>query len=146
MHFLRRPFAYPAELDQAMRRHFFGGARPAAAELKPFAKALEQLWPLLAQQRGQQSSKHYSGMRSAAAAYAAYYLPANAMKLPLILEEAQLFGLPIARGPLRWLDVGSGPGTALWGLAWWASHRGVRFEFTGLEQSQEFVKLAGELS
>jgi ribosomal protein RSM22 (predicted rRNA methylase) len=47
---------------------------------------------------------------------------------------------------VRWIDVGSGPGTAYWGLAWWARHRSVEAELTGLEQSREFVTLAGELA
>ncbi|MBI3544867.1 MAG: hypothetical protein HY075_16465 [Deltaproteobacteria bacterium] len=149
MHFLRRPFAFPAELDRALQRHFFGGAEPSPAALKPLARSLEQLWPQLARERGQRASKHYSGARPSAEAYAAYYLPANAMKLPLVLEEARVFGLSIgapAGTRTRWLDVGSGPGTAYWGLAWWARCRGFDVELSGLEQSPEFVALAGALA
>lgn len=172
MHFVRREFCFPEPLERALRGHFWAGRTPTARELGVLQRALGQLWPLLAKDRGQvappertlgrrdpewaQSSRdnydvsgHYSGLGALTDAYAAYYLPANALKLSLVLEEAFLFGLPLtATGGegLRWMDVGSGPGTAFWGLAWWAAQRGVDFGFLGLEQSNAFLKIAASLS
>lgn len=146
MHFLKDEFRFPEPLDRALVRHFWNGRLPAAAELKGLARGLNQLWPILAKERGQQATRHYSGENALADAYAAYYLPANAMKLPLILEEAHRFGVPLVAEATRWMDLGCGPGTAFWGLAWWAHHRGLNYEFQGLEQSAAFIKLAEKLS
>lgn len=151
MYFVRNEFQFPIPMSQALLNYFWQGKVPTPGQLKSHARALKTLWPLLAKGRGQQDVKHYSGETSLADAYGAYYLPANAMKLPLILEEAKLLGVPLTscineRAPLRWMDVGCGPGTAFWGLAWWAHHRKIDFEYWGLEQSPQFLKLAESLA
>ncbi|MBI3558067.1 MAG: hypothetical protein HY074_17525 [Deltaproteobacteria bacterium] len=155
MHFVRRAFEFPEPLSKALLAHFFKGENPNINARRSLAHTLRELWPSLALGRGQVEKdstgapiRHYSHSRACAEAYGAYYLPANAMKLPLILEEAFSFGLPLAdagAGPLRWLDVGCGPGTAFWGLAWWAAHRDLKIEYTGLEQSTQFIALAEAL-
>lgn len=157
MHFVRRPFEFPEPLSRTLAEHFFKTTEPQLAALRPMSRLLAELWPVLAQGRGQQGAsdsagkKHYSFGKNMVEAYAAYYLPANAMKVPLVLEEIRAFGLPLlgdqgSKRALRWLDVGAGPGTALWGLAWWGKHRGVRVDYKALEQSREFVDVATALS
>ena len=156
MHFARRPFELPEPMSEALLSHFWNGAAPNVGARRSLAHALGELWPALALGRGQTETgvtgaevRHYSGSKSCADAYGAYYLPSNAMKLPLILEEARAFGLPLGAsgdGPTRWLDVGCGPGTAFWGLAWWASQRGSPIAYTGLEQSAQFLALADALA
>src|SRR5437667_22418 len=117
MHFVRTEgFGFPAPLDRALLRHFWRSKPPSGQDLKPLVRALGELWPALARKRGQESGpSHYSGAARLTEAYAAYYLPANAMKLPLVLEEMRLGGLSLAGGAahsLRWLDLNSGPRTA----------------------------------
>lgn len=146
MHFIREGFSFPAPLANALVKQFFGGQAPSAAMLKKSAAALKRLWPVLAKDRGQKGeSKHYSLDRGFAETYASYYLPVNLMKPAMILEEMKLSGLGL-HGAIRWIDVGTGPGTAFWGAAWWAAHRDVELEFWGLEQSKEFISLASGLS
>ncbi len=156
MHFARRPFEFPEPMSEALVSHYWNGVIPNVAARRSLAHTLGELWAALAVGRGQLEknaggapARHYSNSRQFAEAYGAYYLPANAMKLPLLLEEAQAFGLPLTKvdaGPLRWLDVGCGPGTAFWGLAWWAANRNVAVEYTGLEQSSQFLTLAETLA
>jgi hypothetical protein len=145
MFFAKRAFAFPDLLNDALLEHFWNGRPPLSSDLKSFGKSLKALWPLLARQRGQQEERHYSGDHSFAETYAAYYLPVNLMKPALILEEMRLLGLSL--DPMtRWMDLGCGPGTLLWGLSWWASNRDLNFEYLGLEQSKEFIRIAQTLS
>ena len=51
------------------------------------------------------------------AAYIAYYLPLTALKVRRILEELKLYNPDFLDSPRRILDFGSGPGSALLGLA-----------------------------
>lgn len=147
MHFVRNGFELPEKINKALISFLWNGKNPSAADLKKRANALKRLWPLLAKDRGQaaQDKKHYALDDQLAEAYAAYYLPVNAMKSALILEEMKLAGLGLD-GRVRWMDVGTGPGTAFWGAAWWAAHRETELEFIGLEQSREFIRLAQSLS
>ena len=147
MHFVRNGFALPERINKALIAFLWSGKTPNAADLKKRAGALKRLWPLLAKERGQvaQDKKHYALDDQLAEAYAAYYLPVNAMKPALILEEMKLAGLQLDER-VRWMDVGTGPGTAFWGAAWWAAHRKTELEFIGLEQSREFIRLAQSLS
>jgi hypothetical protein len=46
----------------------------------------------------------------------------------------------------HWLDFGTGPGTAYWGLAWWAAQRGRSLKFTGWDQSSLFTDIASRLT
>jgi len=58
----------------------------------------------------------------------------------------RLVGLPIPKNNFSWLDIGSGPGTALWGLAWWCKRYGISFDYLGLEQSKAFIQIGEEMS
>lgn len=147
MQFLKDQIAFPSTLAGALSRGLWAAEEPGRRDVDAAAAALKRLWPILAKERGQVDQSHlphYAFDADFAKTYAAYYLPANLMKIPLILEELRLLGVPI--GPLKWLDVGTGPGTALWGVAWWASEAKVPLEFVGLEQSIHFLRLASRLS
>ncbi|MEW6055395.1 MAG: small ribosomal subunit Rsm22 family protein [Bdellovibrionota bacterium] len=137
---------FPPVLDQALVRFFWNGESPYKPDFKSKALALKQLWPKLAKQRGQAQEKHYSIDEKFAQTYAAYYLPANLLKLPLVLEEMKLLGLELGNAPLRWVDFGTGPGTVYWGLEWWASRYRLNFEFWGVDQSKHFLDLGQKLS
>jgi hypothetical protein len=137
MFYTREPILFPPDLAAALEAALPRGPR--------VGNALRALWPVLAKGRGQaeEKSEHYSFRRDAAEAYAAYYLPANCLKPALVLEEAHLLGLdPAPGGEVRWLDLGTGPGTAFWGVAWWCFRRGKKLRFVGWDQSPEFVSLA----
>ncbi|MGZ3711790.1 MAG: small ribosomal subunit Rsm22 family protein, partial [Bdellovibrionota bacterium] len=45
-----------------------------------------------------------------------------------------------------WLDIGTGPGTAFWGAAWWCHRRGKKISFTGWDQSSLFTEIAAGLT
>lgn len=146
MHFLSDGFRFPETLAHAIARHFWKTPEPASAQLSPLGKTLAQLWPRLARERGQEKERHYSFDSNSAQAYAAYYLPANLLKIPLILTEAESFGLNLfAGGAKDWADIGCGPGTAYSGLAWWSQHRVGPARVVGVDQSPHFLRLATEL-
>jgi hypothetical protein len=148
MFFAPSPVAFPPALAEAITRGLFGGP-PSARQLNDRAAALRRLWEKLAKRRGQISAgeRHYSFLADEAEAYAAYYLPANALKPALILEEALLTGSPGAEArEIRWLDCGTGPGTAYWGVAWWCRQRGRELKFTGWDQSPTFTAIASRLT
>jgi hypothetical protein len=63
-----------------------------------------------------------------------------------VLEESFLLGLDPVADEARWLDLGTGPGTAYWGAAWWCARRGKRLRFTGWDQSPRFTGLARDLA
>ncbi len=143
MFFARGTIPFPADLGDALERALAArlrGRRPG--------DALRALWPKLAKERGRagEDEKHYSFHRDEAEAYAAYYLPANCLKTALVLEEAFLLGLDPVPGDARWLDFGTGPGTAFWGAAWWCAHRGRKLQFTGWDQSPQFLSIARDLA
>ena len=136
---------FPAALEEALARALRAGD---PSLLPKRQEALRRLWPRLARERGQESGpSHYSFQRDEADAYAAYYLPANCLKPALVLEEAFLLGCdPMPAAESRWLDLGTGPGTAWWGLAWWCARRGKKLSFTGWDQSPAFQKIAQGLT
>jgi hypothetical protein len=141
MFFLPNEFSFPPELDAALRSALWPGRRP---EPEKAGQALRKLWEKLARRRGITAGgeRHYSFLREEVEAYAAYYLAANALKVPLVLEEAYLLGIdPLPPGS-AWLDIGTGPGTAFWGLAWWCSERGLPLNFMGWDQSILFAEKA----
>jgi len=145
MFFARSPFPFPAELALNLEKVIW----PLERLMGPRREALRKLWPKLAKYRGQiqKGESHYSFQRGEADAYAAYYLPANCLKVPLVLEECFLAGIdPMPEQESRWLDLGTGPGTAYWGLAWWCAKRGKKLRFTGWDQSAVFQSIARELS
>lgn len=135
MFFAREEILFPEELGRALK--------PAA-----MPAALGRLWEKLAKGRGQvaEGEKHYSFSRAEAEAYASYYLPANALKTALVLEEAHLLGVDVLGDRADWLDFGTGPGTAYWGLAWWSAMRKHSLKFTGWDQSSLFTDIASRLN
>jgi hypothetical protein len=138
MFFAHEEILFPPELAEALRAATGGNHGPALA----------RLWEKLAKGRGQvgEGEKHYSFSRTEAEAYAAYYLPANALKTALVLEEAFLLGRDLLGADTHWLDLGTGPGTAYWGLAWWAAARDRPLRFTGWDQSPIFAEIASRLA
>jgi ribosomal protein RSM22 (predicted rRNA methylase) len=155
MFFAREAISFPPELANALEKSLWpassvvGSAVGSSALMRERQEALRKLWPKLAKGRGQAQAgePHYSFQRSEAEAYAAYYLPANCLKVPLALEEAFLAGEdPLPAAECSWLDLGTGPGTAYWGLAWWCARRGKKARFTGWDQSPHFQSIARNLA
>lgn len=144
MFFAERNFAFPQELGAAISSTIWNSTHPAPPELDRVGRRLKALWPMLAKERGQQEQNHYSFSHDAAEAYAAYYVAANAMKLPLILEEMRLLDLHLPT-QTNWLDLGAGPGTTLAGLSWWSAKRGQNIKLLSLEQSKLFIELGERL-
>ena len=100
MFYLRESFSFPHELSTALESSLLRG-RPHGARL---GAALRSLWPKLARGRGQAEigQEHYSFRREEADAYAAYYLPANCLKIALVLEESWLLGAdPVLRASVH---------------------------------------------
>lgn len=150
MHFLREKIFFPPRLADSLSEYFWRTQAPAPSQLKNTAAALANLWPKLAKSRGQIGSDekhtHYSFQSAEAQAYAAYYLTANALKLPLVLAEAESLGIELVTDSTdTWLDIGSGPGTAAVGMAWWAAHRKRPGKFVSMDQSQIFLREAEAL-
>lgn len=148
MFFLPESFRFPEALELELSRALWKGS-PSASQLQQRAAGLRSLWPKLAKERGiiAEGQKHYSFLREEVEAYASYYLPANALKVALVLEEAWLLGLDAMPAPqAQWLDLGTGPGTAFWGAAWWAQGRQRNLRFTGWDQSKQFADLAQQLA
>lgn len=147
MFFTRDSIKFPEDLSSALGRALWPEGEPRLLEQRQ--AALRRLWPKLAKERGQAqpSETHYSFRREEADAYAAYYLPANCLKVALILEESFLAGIdPLPGNEASWMDFGTGPGTAYWGLAWWCARRGKKARFTGWDQSPVFQALARDLA
>lgn len=146
MFFTRESFPFPEDLDMALTKALWGGT-PSEKDIRHSGRALRALWEELAKHRGfARDDSHYSFRKDMADAYAAYYLPANALKPALVLEEAFLSGCDFLPENSLWLDLGAGPGTAYWGLAWWAVRRGKTFRYVGWEQSPHFTSLAQRLA
>lgn len=140
MFFARDTLPFPTDLEKALGR--------LASRSSAHGEALRSLWPKLAKERGQAvaGQQHYSFRRDEAEAYAAYYLPVNCLKVPLVLEEARLLGHDPLGPETDWLDFGTGPGTAFWGLAWWCARRGKKLRFAGWDQSPQFLSIARDLA
>jgi Mitochondrial small ribosomal subunit Rsm22 len=147
MFFTRDVFSFPEALSRPLEAALWPAGDPSLLARR--GQALRSLWERLAKGRGQtvEGQTHYSFRREEAEAYAAYYLPANCLKPALVLEESFLLGLdPLPAGESRWLDLGTGPGTAFWGVAWWCASRGKKLQFTGWDQSPVFADLGRRLS
>ncbi|MGE3263283.1 MAG: small ribosomal subunit Rsm22 family protein [Bacteriovoracia bacterium] len=148
MFFLRESFRFPPDLEEALTRALWQGI-PTPQAIAKRSAGLKSLWPRLAKGRGivPEHETHYSFRREEAEAYAAYYLPANALKVAVVLEEAFLLGQdPLPQEEAQWLDVGTGPGTAFWGAAWWCAQRSKKFSFHGWDQSPLFSEIAANLT
>jgi len=146
--FAGEEISFPEDLSKALSQGLWRGT-PDAGLLKRRGAALNLLWEKLAKRRGikAEGETHYSFKREEAEAYASYYLPANALKPAIILEEAFLTGTDLMpAGDAVWLDCGTGPGTAYWGLAWWSERRGKRLQFHGWDQSNIFTELGSSLA
>jgi hypothetical protein len=63
-----------------------------------------------------------------------------------VLEEAFLLEQDVTTDSVRWLDIGTGPGTPFWGAAWWCAARGKKLDFTGWDQSAVFAEMAGTMA
>ncbi|HEY8278327.1 MAG TPA: small ribosomal subunit Rsm22 family protein [Bdellovibrionota bacterium] len=143
MFYLREEFLFPSELDQTLY-----SALKKLGHQKDLGGTLRRLWEKLAKGRGQvrEGEEHYSFSRDEARAYSSYYLPSNCLKPALVLEESFLLGTdPMPGQEAHWLDLGTGPGTAYWGVAWWCRARGKKLWFTGWDQSPAFTGIAGDL-
>ncbi|MCP9446358.1 MAG: small ribosomal subunit Rsm22 family protein [Nitrospira sp.] len=70
--------------------------------------------------RGEKLGGDYFNHPKFLAAYLRYFLPVNLAKIQILLDEMPSME---AAGPIRVLDVGSGPGTGALGVVdWWRSH------------------------
>ena len=138
----------PPLLEGALLGELCGGTWGVRSQAL-YGERLKRLWPLLAKEGGRATSdeRHYSLDRSLVEAYALYYFTANVMKLPLILDELAALGWPM-QGDQRWLDVGTGPGTAVLGAWHWAHERGMggSWSFTAVDRAPEFLALARRLA
>jgi hypothetical protein len=144
MFFLEKTFQFPPQLAAAIAQTVWKSPHPSPSEIDRVGRRLRLLWPMLAKERGQVENNHYSFSPDASEAYAAYYLTANAMKWPLLLQEMQLLGLTLANNS-SWLDLGAGPGTTMAGLAWWCHQTKLPLRLHQLEQSKFFVDLGERL-
>jgi hypothetical protein len=146
MFYLDKPINFPAEIDSHLQRVFLP-SKSYEIEISKYSKALPKLWQKLAVDRGQKTEGHYSFQTLEAQTYAAYYMPANCLKVPLVLEEAFLLNLDLCAPTQNiWLDFGTGPGTAFLGLRWWLEKRNKSIKFYGFDQSNTFLKIAESLS
>lgn len=117
--------------------------------LKNKGKDLGALWPKLAQGLGKKTElKHYSELENFVQAYTYYYMPANVMKWPRILREMEVLGLGVGEQG-SWLDLGSGPGTAVLGALWYfqafQKEKLTSFEMVAVDQSRGFLTQAQNL-
>lgn len=144
MFYLREKIAFPDSIRLKMESIFLQEGKKSE---QLYAKSLLSLWKKLALERGQTKESHYSFQFAEAQAYAAYYMPINCLKAPLVLEEALLLGNNIFPNQKNvWLDVGTGPGTTLLGLQWWLKERNLDLDFLGIDQSDHFLKIAEQVS
>lgn len=149
MFFARNEIQFPPDLADSLSAALWKNDL-SSENIRRQGVALQRLWERLAKRRGIVSAgeTHYAFQKAEAEAYASYYLPANALKCALVLEEALLLGMNIVPEgkAARWLDLGTGPGTAFWGIAWWASRRKKLIEFSGWDQSPLFSEIAATLT
>jgi ribosomal protein RSM22 (predicted rRNA methylase) len=147
MFFAPEKINFPSSLDEELRKALWNGS-PSPEALKKRGAVLARLWERLAKRRGvnEAGETHYAFQRPEADAYASYYLTVNALKTALVMEEAWLLGVDAFSPAARWVDFGTGPGTAFWGLAWWAKVRKKKLQFSGFDQSPVFAEIASSLS
>lgn len=156
---------FPGELGEALLKITIPDATTLRGEparkddaIQSIGMQLRKLWPLLAKDRGQATEDpHYSFSGGFVDAYAAYYMPANCLKLPAILLEAEALSMPFLRKGFTWLDIGCGPGTGAVGLFWYLladahiQKNGANVEpalegrYIGLDQSQGFLSKASSI-
>ncbi len=139
---------FPEDLNLRLKKSLFGSSEPDFNEIKKIKSQLEKLWKILAVDRGIQSEDHYSFDNKLVKTYASYYLPVNILKPAVILEELSLLGLKLQlHKTIRWLDLGTGPGTLFLGLKWWLEQHGYNHDLSilGLDQSKNFINLAQEM-
>lgn len=142
------PIQFPEEINLKLKKALFGKTEIENKDFKSEKVQLEKLWKILALDRGIQKENHYGFDSKLVRTYASYYLPINVLKPALILEEMSLLNLKLQlHHNIRWLDMGTGPGTLLWGIKWWFEQHAYSHElqFLGLDQSKNFVNLAQEL-
>ena len=144
MHFCAEKIIFPESLSQRICQALWRGI---PKDLEKEGLQLRELWPLLAKHKGiAEKSDHYSFQREKARAYSAYYLTVNALKAPLILEEAQSLGINLfSQNETTWLDMGSGPGTVGWGLSWWQELRKKKIKYIAWDQSPQLLDAAKAL-
>jgi hypothetical protein len=146
MFFQDKAINFPEEINSHLMRVFLSSGSPEK-EIYKYSKSLPKLWEKLALERGQNTESHYSFQSLEAQTYAAYYMPANCLKVPLVLEEALLLDADLtSENKNVWLDFGTGPGTAFLGLRWWLEKRKKSARFFGFDQSEVFLKIAESLS
>ena len=116
-------------------------------ELKALAADVIRLSRLLTRER-ESLPAAYLKDRGLREAYEAYYLPPNLVKIQAPLRELAAHpGSLLDKDPLRVLDLGCGPGTAMLGVLEFfaAAKKRPRIEFTAVDQVAENLKMAGEL-
>ena len=156
MFFWQEEFEFPEALSQSLVQALWEcehADKIDARKISATAATLQNLWTKLAlkrgQERGQGRDAHYSFDSKMTHAYAAYYLPANLLKVYAVLEEMRLLGIDLSQNSLSWLDVGCGPGTALWGASWWMNSQNSgagKLEYVGVDQSLNFTGLGSRLA
>ena len=143
--FFQYEIAFPENWNTALIQYFFRGKEPNKKDLSSLSPSLQKLWPLLAKERGQQEAEsHYSFDKKLAEAYAAYYLPANALKISAIIEENFLLQSPFAelmQKPVQWMDIGCGPGTLFWGLDHFSKSKNLKIAYHGFDQSKPWYAI-----
>ncbi|MDO8526323.1 MAG: small ribosomal subunit Rsm22 family protein [Deltaproteobacteria bacterium] len=103
-------------------------------DLRFFSKGVDALSTAFTEGRSE-LPKNYFNKKEFRSAYILYFLLINAAKVWKSLEEAAPF---IKKGPLKILDVGSGPGTAALTASAFFADRPI--EITGLEQNPGIQK------
>lgn len=103
-------------------------------------KGLEQLSALFESPRP--TVRNYLRNPDLLAAYVAYYLPLNSLKVAWILDEMTRYAQELLEKELRVLDFGSGPGTALLAL-WEISPR--RHRAVAVDRAPEALHVAERL-
>ncbi|MHC4608649.1 MAG: DNA polymerase III subunit beta [Planctomycetota bacterium] len=88
--------------------------RERGFRLKHLTRGLSRLSDLFVRNEG--PFGEYLHVPEQLAAYTAYYLPVNMLKVRWVLEELAKYAPDFLAAPRRVLDFGSGPGTALLGL------------------------------
>jgi SAM-dependent methyltransferase len=138
-------YHFPADLEQIIEG-VAGGPPDDVGRLAESVLELSDLFVGRAPWRGE-----YASSAELRRAYLRYYLPVNLPKIRLPLAEwLRRHPGRLAGTSLRCLDLGSGPGSALLGLADFvrglpAGERPRRLEMVALDQSFESLRDAGRL-
>lgn len=142
-----QPVPIPSSLDRALVETL----KQRGVSFDGLRQALKELWPKLAADQGQRTkgALHYAEVDQLVSAYMAYYLPANVMKIPLVLSEARYFGVRLPPS-WRWLDLGSGPGTAVMGAMLWRGQfaddsSNSKDYYYSLDRSKKFLDIQRQL-